>query len=892
MRKTNLILTVILQIICWSIIINFLVVNQRVAQASTAYQVTTPQPFLGSIYYNQEAIWQVFDHDLPGNTTNNEYVMHYNGTPYYPVTPAPPPGTTPTPGPPPEPSIPDGYGYNGHLGVDYSLIYEPVLAAASGSIVEAGWDNSANHRTGYGLHVEMNHAANTDYQTWYGHLSALTVKQGDNIVISSSDPGNRSRIIGISGNTGNVFGAFGTCPDISGDPDSLTCGQHLHFEVRTNNTANLVANPYGWIGGYPNGTPIPDPWATPGVPSYNLWATRPAVTTDQYGSGGAALDEPIINDTRMIIDNSSADFIPTGSCWATPTGNASFNNEYRQAPANNIGVCKAKWSIVPDAFSPPDNYDIWVHIPDAANTSLSAVYTIKYNAKQFGEAVVVQAAYPNENHNAWAYLGRYDLEMTGGEEVQLSVQTLLSDPANQGNSVLADAIRLAPATVVVPPVGAIFTSFDTSGLAGGVFFEDEDILQYNTHTGEWAIYFDGSDMSLIPVNIDAFYLMGDGSILLSFDLEIALPGIGTVYDSDIVQFTPISLGDDTNGTFTMYREAESLGLNVADNNHDIDAISFTPSGALLISIKGVFGNFADADLLQEVAGTPPLDFYFDGSDVGLTTTSEGVDGAWADGSKIYLSTKGVFSVLGSSGDGADIFVCTPGSTGSTTTCTFGWEPGIKLFWNGSAHGLMKDPSTNLMKNVDSFFLGSLVNCPPPNCGFELQFVSWSKSTDDPLNLDWLLSPTEPHTGLYSAQATVWSIENGEDADLVSSMVSVNDQGPRYRFSFYGKGALSQPGHIVQVFADVFWYSGGVEIGSDVISDVDAYVHTDWTLFVSNDLCPEPGADSVKIHFRLFPHTLLGNEALQPFTEVGSIYIDDVLMETIDGNSCPLLSVGD
>lgn len=331
MQRKSLIWTICIQAVCWSVIGWLLIVEPNQAQAIGGYQVSTPVPFLGAIYYNKQDVWKIFDHDLPvggPGDDGNTYVTHYDGSIHLAVTatytPGPPPGT---PAPTPAPYVPGRYGYDEHLGIDYSLQYEPVLAAASGNIVEAGWDNSANHRTGYGLHVVISHTANANYQTWYGHLSTLTVKQGDTIVISSSDPGNRSRIIGISGNTGNVFGAFGTCPDISGDPDSLTCGQHLHFEVRTNNTANLVANPYGWIGGYPNGTPIPDPWATPGVPSYNLWATRPAVTTDQYGSGGAALDEPIINDTRMIIDNSSADFIPTGSCWATPTGNASFNDD-------------------------------------------------------------------------------------------------------------------------------------------------------------------------------------------------------------------------------------------------------------------------------------------------------------------------------------------------------------------------------------------------------------------------------------------------------------------------------------------------------------------------------------------------------------------------------------
>jgi len=74
--------------------------------------------------------------------------------------------------------------------------------------------------------------------------------------------------------------------------------------------------------------------------------------------------------------------------------------------------------------------------------------------------------------------------------------------------------------------------------------------------------------------------------------------------------------------------------------------------------------------------------YFDGSDVGLSSTSnEDVNGVWVDAEgKIYLTTLGAFSVTGVSGDGSDIFTCTPGSLGSTTRCTF------SMYWDGSTQG--------------------------------------------------------------------------------------------------------------------------------------------------------------------------------------------------------------
>lgn len=48
--------------------------------------------------------------------------------------------------------------------------------------------------------------------------------------------------------------------------------------------------------------------------------------------------------------------------------------------------------------------------------------------------------------------------------------------------------------------------------------------------------------------------------------------------------------------------------------------------------------------------------------------------------EVLVLTLGSFGVTGVSGDGSDIFFCTPGSLGGTTTCT--WA----IYWDGSAAG--------------------------------------------------------------------------------------------------------------------------------------------------------------------------------------------------------------
>ena len=64
--------------------------------------------------------------------------------------------------------------------------------------------------------------------------------------------------------------------------------------------------------------------------------------------------------------------------------------------------------------------------------------------------------------------------------------------------------------------------------------------------------------------------------------------------------------------------------------------------------------------------------YFDGSDVGLSTSSgEDIDAAAVDAAgRIYLSTLGSFAVNGASGEDEDVFVFTPATLGTTTAGTF------------------------------------------------------------------------------------------------------------------------------------------------------------------------------------------------------------------------------
>ena len=263
----------------------------------------------------------------------------------------------------------------------------------------------------------------------------------------------------------------------------------------------------------------------------------------------------------------------------------------------------------------------------------------------------------------------------------------------------SDYSNTADATTNEPAAGPkLYLGSSSSGTAGGVAFADEDILIKDMGSGVWSLFIDGSDIGLTSTDIDAFELQADGSLLMSFDTAFTLTGLGAVDDSDILRFTPTSTGATTAGTWSWYFDGSDAGLTT--NDEDVDAFALAPDGRLLISTLGnvsVTGaSGADEDLLAftptalgaTTGGTWAM--YFDGSDVGLTTTNEDVNGAWVDAAgKIYLTTLGSFSVTGASGDGSDVFVCTPGSLGSTTTCT--WA----MYWDGSVNGFSGEDTDSL-----------------------------------------------------------------------------------------------------------------------------------------------------------------------------------------------------
>ena len=209
---------------------------------------------------------------------------------------------------------------------------------------------------------------------------------------------------------------------------------------------------------------------------------------------------------------------------------------------------------------------------------------------------------------------------------------------------------------------------------------NEDIVAIDLDTYEAELWFDGSDVGLASYRISALTRLDDGDLLLSFTNAGSVDGV-TFDDSDILRFTPTQLGAVTAGSFSMWFDGSDVAMT--RNGEDIDGLHVLADGTVLLSttggcrVSGLRSNdediiaFSPSSLGTTTSGS--FSAYFDGSDVGLSTSSsEDVDALSVNevAGTLSLSTVGGFSVTGLSGVDEDLFDFTPATLGSSTSGAF------------------------------------------------------------------------------------------------------------------------------------------------------------------------------------------------------------------------------
>lgn len=278
-----------------------------------------------------------------------------------------------------------------------------------------------------------------------------------------------------------------------------------------------------------------------------------------------------------------------------------------------------------------------------------------------------------------------------------------------------------PASEYIRFVSTTTSAWHWGGNNNWVYGTNSDIMKVTMTdtTYGYSTHFNGADVGLEKKSegVDAFTFLSDGSILVStsgkysVNTTYSAPGYGTGAvltggGEDILRFTPTTLGDNTTGTWSVYLDGSDVGLSGSAEN--IDALSVLPDGRIVISTSGkvkVPGIKAeDRDLLIFTPGGMgdsswgTWAMFFDGSDVGLTKSSEDIDAVyicpWGSNPYIFLSTRGNFSVPGVSGANEDLFAFQSTELGWSTAGTF--MP--YMIFDGDCYGLPH-------LDVDGFYFG-------------------------------------------------------------------------------------------------------------------------------------------------------------------------------------------
>jgi hypothetical protein len=128
---------------------------------------------------------------------------------------------------------------------------------------------------------------------------------------------------------------------------------------------------------------------------------------------------------------------------------------------------------------------------------------------------------------------------------------------------------------------ALYLSLTGSQTVGGISSSDEDILRFNGSA--WSVFFDGSDVGVGSPDLFAFSFLDADTLLLSFNANVTVQGISAT-PQDILRFDATSLGSTTAGTFSLYFDGSDVGLDTS--SEVIDSISVLPDGRLLVSTTG------------------------------------------------------------------------------------------------------------------------------------------------------------------------------------------------------------------------------------------------------------------------------------------------------------------
>jgi len=274
--------------------------------------------------------------------------------------------------------------------------------------------------------------------------------------------------------------------------------------------------------------------------------------------------------------------------------------------------------------------------------------------------------------------------------------------ANDGQYTPFDEVAIAVNPAPATPVQLYFSTLGDSSVPGVVApYDDADIYAWNGTS--FSRVFDGSTAGLAGgADIDALQVVDADTFYMSFAANggTTVPGLGSVQDEDVVLYdagTWILHFDGSDVGLDPGNNNEDV--DAFDILGDGSVVVSTTGGNL---VPGIATTNDDSDLVRCVGSFGPTttctwSVYFDGSDVALSAGTEDVDGVAVSDTTIYLSSLGAFSVTGLSGAGEDVFACNAATTGAASACG-----SLTMYFDGSGAGLPPLPATLVPDNVDAF----------------------------------------------------------------------------------------------------------------------------------------------------------------------------------------------
>lgn len=288
---------------------------------------------------------------------------------------------------------------------------QPVLAAQTGTVVDAGWATEGWASYGQRVYLKHDFGDGHAYTTVYAHLDSISVTKGQKV------------------NKGETIGTLGHSS--MGIKENPNMGSHLHFSIHRD--ASFGGSGSG--GSYGGRAVRPEPLDGQSglAKGQSLTSNNDGTTTPPPPTCDIVIQptgETLIEDTSTCAETKGA---PSEST-------AGMGGHAYHALLDNPDPDYAEGIFYNLVFAQAGDYDVFAWVPSGISSLTSqAVYKTQHaGASSF--ATLDQAAAAG----GWAFVGKYSFAAGGDQWVRVGDN--YASAASQGKTFVMDALKVAPAS--------------------------------------------------------------------------------------------------------------------------------------------------------------------------------------------------------------------------------------------------------------------------------------------------------------------------------------------------------------------------------------------------------------------------------------------------------------